>query len=152
MFTIVPYNNKYKDDTIFCILLAKDVLGRPRLNEDLLDISKNYLDKGDMFWLAIDDNDRVIGTIGTKIFSDSDMWLKRLYVKPNYKRQGIGSALLTAVENFAVSKNIKTIHTRFSDNYIEAFLFYSAKGFIETTRSDGLRHFVKSIRLINNDT
>ena len=45
---------------IFMILEAKNALGRvPGLNEDLLNIKKNYLDVGDMFWLAIDEQDRV---------------------------------------------------------------------------------------------
>ena len=39
---------------IFMILEAKNALGRvPGLNEDLLNIKKNYLDVGDMFWLEI---------------------------------------------------------------------------------------------------
>ncbi len=64
-FRIVPYRDCYRDDLIFMVLQAKDALGRlPRLNEDLLDIQKNYLEPGDAFWLAIDDHDRVIGSIG----------------------------------------------------------------------------------------
>ena len=52
-YTIIPYDEKYRDDMIFMVLEAKDALGRiPRLNEDLLDIRKNYLDTGDMFWLC----------------------------------------------------------------------------------------------------
>lgn len=59
------YEDKYKDDMIFMVLQAKDALGRlPRINEDLLDIKKHYLDHGDGFWIAADDNDRVIGCGG----------------------------------------------------------------------------------------
>ena len=55
--TIVPYDEKYRDDMIFMILQAKDALGRvPRLNEDLLDIRANYLERGDEFWLALDED------------------------------------------------------------------------------------------------
>ena len=62
---IVKFEPKYRDDLIFMILEAKNALGRvPGLNEDLLDIQKNYIDKGDMFWIALDDNDRVIGSVG----------------------------------------------------------------------------------------
>ena len=51
---IIKYEDKYRDDMIFMILEAKNALGRvPGLNEDLLDIKRNYLDAGDMFWLAI---------------------------------------------------------------------------------------------------
>ena len=40
---IIPYQDKYRDDLIFIILEAKNALGRvPGLNEDLLDIQKNY--------------------------------------------------------------------------------------------------------------
>ncbi len=42
---------------IFMVLQAKDALGRiPRLNEDLLDIKAHYSDRGDMFWIAVNDN------------------------------------------------------------------------------------------------
>ena len=44
---IIKYEDKYRDDMIFMILEAKNALGRvPGLNEDLLDIKRNYLDAG----------------------------------------------------------------------------------------------------------
>ena len=62
---IKPYEEKYRDDLIFMVLQAKDALGRvPRLNEDLLDIKANYFNRGDGFWIAVDENDRVIGCGG----------------------------------------------------------------------------------------
>lgn len=99
---IIKYEDKYRDDMIFMILEAKNALGRvPGLNEDLLDIKRNYLDAGDMFWLAINEQDRVIGSIGYNSIRDTDeVWLHRLFVKYNLKRQGIGSALLEMAENY----------------------------------------------------
>ena len=62
---IIPYDEQYRDDMIFMVLQAKDALGRvPRLNDDLLTIQNTYLDAGDGFWLAIDEDDRVIGCVG----------------------------------------------------------------------------------------
>ena len=59
------YEDKYRDDLIFMVLQAKDALGRtPTINEDLLDIQHCYFDRGDLFWVALDENDRVIGSIG----------------------------------------------------------------------------------------
>lgn len=53
---IITFEEKYRDDLIFMILEAKNALGRvPGLNEDLLDIQKNYMDKGGMFWIAVDE-------------------------------------------------------------------------------------------------
>lgn len=132
---------------IFCFLLAKDALGNtPTLKDDLLDIQKNYFDNGDIFWVAEDDSDRVIGMIGTKTVSPTEMWLKRLYVKPMLKGKGIGSALLMTAENYACAKGIKKIHTRFSDDYREAAHFYPKNGFIEVETIDGLHHLVKIFR------
>lgn len=146
MYKIILFEKSYRDDTIFCLLSAKDALGfKPSLNEDLLNIQENYFDNGDMFWIAIDDNDRVIGMIGTNTVSPTDMWLKRFFVKPSIKRNGLGSALLLKAEGFAKSKGIKTIHTQFNDNYIEASKFYAAKGFIEYQQSNGMNHLVKNV-------
>ncbi len=146
MFRILPFEPSYRDDMIFCLLAAKDALGRkPRLNEDLLDIQAHYFDRGDMFWIAVDENDRVAGMIGTHTVSESDLWLKRLFLKPEYKRQGLGGLLLSTAEAFAKEKGIRVIHTRFSDDYSEAARFYPAKGFAETERCQGLRHFMKDL-------
>lgn len=64
MMEIIEYDSRYPDDLIFMVLQAKDALGRKlSINLDLLDIKTNYIDRGDMFWLAVDSNDRVIGCI-----------------------------------------------------------------------------------------
>ena len=42
-----------------------------------------------MFWLATDDNNRVIGSIGYNSIKDTDeVWLYRLFVIYNLKSQG----------------------------------------------------------------
>lgn len=135
------FEQKYRDDMIFMILEAKNALGRiPRLNEDLLDIVANYISIGNMFWIAIDDNDRVIGSIGTKIVSKNEMWLKRLYVKSTMKRQGIGKKLYKRAEEFAKQQDIDTIYTRFSSDYVEAQKFYPSIGFIEIAPYEMVKH------------
>ncbi|MCL2445737.1 MAG: GNAT family N-acetyltransferase [Oscillospiraceae bacterium] len=146
MYQIIPYAPQYRDDMIFCLLLAKDALGYvPHLNEDLLNVQANYFARGDAFWLAVDNNDRVIGMVGTHTVSADELWLKRLYVKPNCKRQGVASALLRMAEDFARAKGIACVHTRFNDDYHEAAGFYPAMGFVATERSDGCRHLVKRV-------
>ena len=147
MYKIIPFEAKYRDDAIFCVLSSKNALGRiPKLNEDMLYIEKNYFDTGNMFWIAIDHSDRIIGTLGTQIVSETDMWLKRLFIKPSFKRKGIGSALLKEAEKFAELKGIAIIHTRFADDFNEAAYFYFNKNFIESERSGEYRHFIKKIK------
>ena len=91
---IIPFEESYRDDLIFMILQAKDALGRkPGLNEDLLDIKSNYFDKGGRFWIAIDENDRVIGSVGyVRVDDTNEAFIHRLFVKSAKKRKGIGTA------------------------------------------------------------
>lgn len=98
---IIKFENKYRDDMIFMILEAKNALGRvPGLNPDLLDIKSNYFDKGDMFWIAINEENRVIGSIGYNTNANKkDVTLHRLFVKYNLKHKGIGTTLLLTAKN-----------------------------------------------------
>ena len=130
---IIEFQKKYRDDMIFMVLEAKNALGRiPHLNEDLLDITNHYFLRGDKFWLALDDNDRVIGCIGYNRYSSDTAKLHRLYVKYNLKRQGIGSALLKTAE-----QNIKEVGYKYSivhlggKEYFESKQFYPKHGYTE---------------------
>ncbi len=132
---IIQFEPKYRDDLIFMILEAKNALGRvPGLNEDLLDIQKNYLKKGDMFWIAIDDNDRVIGSVGYNcIHNSDDVVLHRLFVKFNYKHQGIGTALLSTAEEYikSIGKKAIIVHLGNKEHFYESWNFYPKHGYVE---------------------
>ena len=130
------YEDRYRDDTIFMVLQAKDALGRlPRINEDLLDIKKNYFDLGDKFWVALDDNDRVIGCGGySRIEGTSEAFIHRLYVKASEKRKGIGSALLETIEAEMRGSGITVSRVHLGDppeQWFESYLFYPKRGYAE---------------------
>ena len=114
---IIPYDNTYRDDMIFMVLQAKDALGRrPHLNEDLLSVEDSYLRCGDMFWLAIDEQDRVVGCIGyRRIAGSTEAFLHRLYVKSDRKRQGIGSTLLQTAEDTMRARGITVSHVHLGE-------------------------------------
>lgn len=131
-FKIINYEEKYRDDLIFMILQAKDALGKiPAINVDLFDIQLNYFDKNDMFWLAVDDNDRVIGSIGySSIENSNDVWLHRLYIKYNLKRLGIGTALLKFAEDYLIACGKDTAYVHLGDEkYFESRFFYKKHGY-----------------------
>ena len=133
-YTIIPYDKKYRDDMIFMVLEAKDALGRvPGLNEDLLDVQKNYIDTGDMFWLAIDEHNRVIGCIGyNSIPGTTEVKLHRLYIKAARKRQGIGTRLLHTVELHLREQGKTAAHVHLGGKeYFESRSFYPKHGYVE---------------------
>lgn len=131
---IIPYEAKYRDDMIFMVLEAKNALGRvPTLNEDLLDIPGCYLAHGDMFWLALDENDRVIGCVGYHSIEGTDeVRLHRLYVKCDRKRQGIGTQLLHTAQAHIRARGKTAIHVHLGGKeYFESRSFYPKHGYVE---------------------
>lgn len=133
--TIIRYDEKYRDDLIFMILEAKNALGRvPGLNNDLLDIKTNYFDNGDMFWIALDDNDRVIGSVGYCTNADvTSVTLHRLFVKCNLKHQGIGTKLLNMAEKHIKSIGKKWIYLNLGigDEWFKSRTFYKKYEYFE---------------------
>lgn len=130
------YEEKYRDDLIFMVLQAKDALGRkPTINADLLDINANYFARGDMFWVAINDDDRVIGCIGySKTENLSEAFLHRLYVKASEKNKGIGTALLQTAEREMRNKgiSISLVHLGApKEQWFESYSFYPKHGYYE---------------------
>ena len=134
--TIKPYEERYRDDLIFMVLQAKDALGRkPTINPDLLDIEGNYYDRGDMFWIAVNEDDRVIGCIGYSRTDESNKaFLHRLYVKAAEKRKGIGTALLQKAESEMRARGIAVSLVHMGEpkeQWLESYSFYPKNGYWE---------------------
>ncbi len=136
LYRIRLFSEEYRDDLIFMILQAREALGiGPRIREDLLDIRKNYFEKGDLFWVAVDAEDRVIGSIGFSRIGDTDeAFLHRLFIKPACKRKGIGTALLQTAEKAMKEKGIRTVRVHLGGSkeiWHESYAFYPKHGFTE---------------------
>lgn len=128
------YEEKYRDDLIFMVLQAKDALGRiPTINEDLLNIQACYFDRSDLFWVAVDEHDRVIGCIGySRTEQSTEAFLHRLYVKPTLKRRGIGTALLHTAEEAMRDQGISVSLVHLGtpmEQWFESYSFYPKHGY-----------------------
>ena len=133
---LIEFNEAYRDDMIFMVLQAKDALGRkPGINPDLLNVKANYLDRGDMFLLAIDGNDRVTGCGGfSRIPGTDEAFVPRLYVKASEKRKGIGSALLERIEAEMKARGIAVSKVHLGEpreQWFESYAFYPKHGYAE---------------------
>ncbi|MCA7883792.1 GNAT family N-acetyltransferase [Burkholderia contaminans] len=84
--------------------------------------------------VAVNDN-RIVG-MAVHVVTDGVAWLDQLYVHPEFKRQGIGSALLESVKSQTVGK--LQLYT-FQMNR-DAAAFYERYGFIAIAHSDGSRN------------
>ena len=147
---IIPFEEKYRDDMIFMTLEAKNALGLiPSLREDLLDVRANYLERGDGFWLALEEDEhgreRVVGCVGySSVPGTEDAALHRFFVKANRKRQGIGTALLNTAEDAVRAAGKEAIRVHLGgdpDIWFESRAFYLKHGYRYTDE----RHMEKQI-------
>lgn len=131
MVEISNYNDTYKVQTISLLLsVLEDELGyvgyeRP----DIHDIPDVY-QKDDLgnFWLAID-GDQVVGTIALQNYGKNRAMIKRMSVKKEYRRKGIGQRLLTELITFAKKSNLETVYLTTMNEFEAARNLYEKNGF-----------------------
>ena len=130
---IIEYKECHRDDLIFMILQAKDDLGRkPGLNEDLLDIQKNYLEKNVKFWLIVNEDNRVLASLGL-LWNGREAHLHRFFVKASYQRQGLGGMLFQYAEKYMRAKGVKSCSIHLGtplNDWIASYHFYRKNGFV----------------------
>lgn len=93
-------------------------------------------------FVASTDEGEIIGYI-TCHFEDGKLWAESLFVRPEYRRQGIGSALYNALEAYANVKGEETILNRVHPNNERMINFLRKNGYdvlnmieIRKSRSD----------------
>ncbi len=144
---ILPYDDRYKEKMIAMVSEARTALGLPpEVRADLYDVKTNYLDKGDMFWLALDEDGEVLGCLGySRIGETEEAFLHRFYVRASRKRQGIGTALLETAENAMRERGISVSRVHLGgpkEQWSESYAFYPKNGYEE----DGERYMSKRLR------
>ncbi|AMP20961.1 hypothetical protein AZF37_07120 [endosymbiont 'TC1' of Trimyema compressum] len=100
---IKMFEKKYKDEVIRLILKIQNSEYQMGLTleeqKDLLDIYNNYLANG-CFYIAVDSEDHVIGTVGLQI-KDNRGVFRRFFIMKSYRKVGIGGILYGKILEFA---------------------------------------------------
>lgn len=130
---IIEYQDKYKEQVIDLIfgIFEKEFnspskAGRP----DIKNIPEYYQkNERSHFWVAVDENDNVIGTIGIYNLNDVCAGLRRLYVKKEFRGKGVAKELFSTLIKFAKEKGYKEIYLSTWDAAIAANKFYLKNGF-----------------------
>jgi len=133
--TLISNDDSCKDELTALVIQAKQALGHEgTVNPDLLTVKEIYLDKGDSFFLMLDESCHVIGCGSySSPENGTHVRLHRLYVRPDLKHGGISSALLAVLEDHA-RKNGKTaasVHLRAPASRRFEYAFYPKHGYRE---------------------
>lgn len=111
------YKSFFSKETVKYIIEESQTLDKLKLEIENKDI---------LFLVAKYNSDKIIG-LATAEKKDKGIFLKRLYVHPDYQRKGVGIKLLTNVlNNF---KNIKKIYLEAEQDNIKGISFYKKNGF-----------------------
>jgi len=82
---------------------------------DIDHIAVAYMKDGNHFWVAEADK-RIVGTIGVQHHDEGTGEIRRLRVHPDYRRRGIGTALLETAVRFCREQNYLKVTL---DTYME---------------------------------
>jgi len=106
---------------------------------DLVDLEPNYSgNQGCLF--ALLDGEKLIGTVAIRRESDFNCELCRMYVLPQYRRQGLGRLLLDTAEKEARLRGFTEMHLKTAAVLVEAIKLYQSVGFAKTDRVPGSKN------------
>ncbi len=130
---IIKYHNRYQEQIFDLILNIKINEEKIRYikRHDLWTIKKSFL----CFYLAIDNDNEVVGCIGLKKIDNESVLLSRFYVRFDCRRKGIGEKLFNKVIEFCLKHKFKDIYLGVDEVSKTGIAFYIKHGFKEITES-----------------
>ncbi|TMW56730.1 hypothetical protein Poli38472_006740 [Pythium oligandrum] len=102
------------------------------LETDLSDIQGTYFESGGHYWVAttiVDKSEVIVGMVGLEGKPNQEGELRRMSVKPEYRRFGVGRILVSHLEKWSRANNVCKIWLTAADAAQQACRFYESLGF-----------------------
>lgn len=146
MYKIKKFENRYNEEVNnFIISVFVDEFGFEERRKELEEQDNyEYIQNGGGLWIALDDEDNIIGTIGLKKHNDNDVELKKLYVRKDYRGKGVSKELYNIMLEESKKDNFNRIFLGTYDKLETAINFYLKRGFTQMEELDednGARYF-----------
>ena len=143
MYEIIEYIKEYEDAAKQLIIdISVKEYGFEEFEQGFRKADyEKYKRSGGNFWLVIDDNKNVIGTMALEKQDDIG-YLSGVYLHNEYRGKGISQELLELVIKYAKRTNIKTIILGTYEKYSRAIKFYEKNNFIRF-KEDGNEYYYK---------
>lgn len=144
---IIEYQEKYSKDIV-------EHIRKIAMNEFEYDDWEDYFNRmsfeeyqneGSKFWIALNDKDEVIGTIGALKVSSEEVKMNSLYVNSNYRKLGIAKELYELLINFAKQQGYKKITLRTFFKFVNAINFYEKIGIVKYDQDDESYFYMKML-------
>jgi len=129
---IIPYDTadqKIKDQIYkFVMDIKTQDLGWKADAPELLNIEGNYLVNKSNFWVVVNHN-QLIGTVGLEDMGNRQGYLKRMYLKKEFRGTGLATELLNTMLRYAKQNRFKEIYLATGKGAERAVEFYKKSGF-----------------------
>jgi GNAT superfamily N-acetyltransferase len=102
---------------------------------DLTRILGTYCRAGGAFWVLEEDG-RVVGTIGVSALSSSEVEIKRVYLDASLRGQGLGRALVEHVMSWAAERGYTQVCLWSDVKFERSHVMYERLGFARTGLRD----------------
>lgn len=131
MYTIKEFDKKYnKQVNEFIISIFVDEYGFEECRRELEEQDNYaYIKNGGNFWIAVNENDDVVGTMALRKHNDEEMELKKLYVRSDYRGKGLSKELYSKAMDVSKDKKIQRIFLGTYNKLETAENFYKRRGF-----------------------
>lgn len=100
-------------------------------DKDFFNIPRTYQISGGEFWVVLDDKNNVIGTVALKPLGSHGAELKRFYLEPAYRGQGVGKQLLQRAIEKAKEVGFQSVKLDTSKKLTAACALFHKLGFKE---------------------
>jgi len=138
MINIIEFKEEYNEKVNqFLVEIYVNEYGFIQREDELRSINNiDYIKNGGSFYIALDEQDNVIGTICLDRINNIDAYLKRMYVDKNYRGKGLASQLMEKIEEKAKELNIKKMYLSTYKQMERANSFYLKNGYVKVIKQD----------------
>lgn len=137
---IQQITNDYQEEMVSLILGIQNQEAKINLSieeqPDLLDVENSYIQSGGNFWVAINDNNHVVGTIAVMKIDNDWCALKKFFVRKDYRSKKIGLLLYRQLYSFAKEAGFSHIILDTPSVAIKSHRFYEKAGFRSVSKND----------------
>jgi putative acetyltransferase len=99
-------------------------------DEQMFALPGSYRDEGGEFFVALDEEGALFGTAGVIPVEPGVFELRKMYLAPASRGQGVGKKLLAACLEFCRAKNAKSVVLDTLTEMKQAVGFYERNGFV----------------------
>ncbi|MDZ7880328.1 MAG: GNAT family N-acetyltransferase [Saprospiraceae bacterium] len=147
MLKIAPYLPEYRDQIVDLILTIQQKEFQVPITiedqPDLLEIDKFYQQRNGQFWVALNAENQVVGSIALIDNGQSFGTIRKMFVRADMrgKERGVASALFGILERKAVKNGMSALYLGTVHKLKASHRFYTKNGFTEILKADLPPHY-----------